>query len=68
MGFIRMVRGDVSCFDDGDVWGGGYVPSVATMTYIGTYAVKKEDIKSCVRELARFLSPHPFSNSILLPK
>lgn len=34
MGFIRMVLGDVSCFDDGDVWGGGvYIPSVATMTY-----------------------------------
>lgn len=67
MGFIRMVLGDVSCFDDGDVWGGGYVPSVATMTYI---LIKKENKKKkiCMRELAHFLSPHPFSNSILLPK
>lgn len=76
MGFIRMVLGDVSCFD-GDVWGGGviwygrlHVPSVATMTYIGTHAVKKEDkeIKPCMRELAHFLSPHSSSNSILLPE
>lgn len=48
-----------------------HVPSVATMTYIGTYAVKKgrqRKEETCMRELAHFLSPHPFSNSILLPK
>lgn len=38
MGFIRMVLGDVSCFDDGDVWGGGVYSRlhVATMAYILT--------------------------------
>lgn len=37
MGFIRMVLGDVSCFDGADVWGGGdmyLVYLLATMTYI----------------------------------
>lgn len=33
MGFMRMVLGGVSCFDDGDV----------CMAFIGTQAVEKED-------------------------
>lgn len=44
----------------GDVWGGGvYVPSVATMTYIGTHAVKKEDKekKKLCERVGPFLEP-----------
>lgn len=48
MGFIRMVLGDVSCFDDGGCVGrGGYVPSVPPSDHdIYTYAVEKEK-KTC---------------------
>lgn len=49
MGFIRMVLGDVSCFDDGDV----------CMAFIGTHAVEKEDKekKNLYERVGPFLEP-----------
>lgn len=71
MGFIRMVLGDVSCFDDGGCVGRGGIStylSVATMAYILMQWKRIKKGMWYVRELAHFLSPHPVSNSILLPK
>lgn len=56
MGFIRMVLGDVSCFDDGDV--GLHVCTWCSDHDIYTYAVKKEDKEKKVYErVGPFLEP-----------